>query len=60
MLPVPQGLLLQRLKQGPCRQPELAGFLEEAMELSLGAADKVTSEMLSELRALKLIEQAAP
>lgn len=59
LLPVPQGLLLQRLEQGPCAQPELAGFLEETLELPLGTAERVIPEMLSELLSLKLIEPAA-
>jgi PqqD family protein of HPr-rel-A system len=60
LLPVPQGLLLQRLERGPCLPPELAGFLEEAIDLPLGVADEAIPEMLSELGALKLIEPASP
>lgn len=60
LLPVAQGLLLQRLREGPCRQPELTGFLEEKLDLPLGSADKFILEMCTELRQLYLIEPVAP
>lgn len=53
-----QGLVLQHLAQGACREAELAGFLEEAFDLPLGTAGDIISDMLAELQVLRLIENA--
>lgn len=51
-----QGLVLRHLEQGPCREMELAGFLEETFDMPLGAAHGAISDMLTELHVLRLIE----